>query len=181
MAFCIWRRVFARPAYFRQPNTSSKFVDGKGRKGRSRTPSDTSSTANSAPGFQLRASRTDLGNTTCPFDESLVVSISGLASTLSKIPVRHYTVGVLPLQLDVVCESRIGRLSLRDGKGSGVAQTSCFSKSAALFAFNVAKAADLQRTQVCATPLVMTPTYSWVQALTSGSERKKQSQEQVER
>jgi hypothetical protein len=50
-------------------------VGGKGRNGRSRIPSEVSSTANSVPGFQLRASRTDFGKTIWPFEDSLVVSI----------------------------------------------------------------------------------------------------------
>jgi hypothetical protein len=50
-------------------------VGGKGRNGRSRIPSEVSSTANSVPGFQLRASRTDFGKTIWPFEDSLVVSM----------------------------------------------------------------------------------------------------------
>src|ERR1700733_7565285 len=58
------------------PLTSSNFVGAKYRAGVRSTPSGVSSTLSSVPGVQLCLSRSALGRMTCPFVETLVLSVA---------------------------------------------------------------------------------------------------------
>ncbi len=74
-AASISSRLTGGPACRNRPNTWSWLLRAKGLRGRSVTPSAVTSTMSSKPACQPQASRTALGSTTCPLEESFVVDM----------------------------------------------------------------------------------------------------------